>query len=313
MKKSLLVRLGFLSLIASLGAVAGAAAGEHHGVNVTIDGDKNVESCGDIRIRYDRSYAERSEDAFTLPGSATFQVKMPANSGFYVIGERRRDFGVTACKAARRADDLGAIRVTPQGSGVSFQGPAGDDWLVFLIVRAPRDAAVDLEVKNGSLAVRELSGRIMARTTNGPISIVNASGELDAKAVNGPISLDGCTGSGVARAVNGPISFEGSAGTYRLDTQNGPIAVSLEGDRWDGGSLDAHAVNGPLSLKFSEGYRSGVVVEMHGNGPVSCPDSACQNARKSWDDDSRRIEFGDEKPVVRLSTKSGPVSIQTKD
>ena len=175
MKKSLLPRLGLLFLLASLLPVANASAGDH-GVNITIDGDKHVESCGDIRIRYDRRYAERAEDAFTLPGSATFQVKMPENSGVYVIGERRRDFGVTACKAARRVEDLDQIRVSPKGSGVSFHGPSGDDWLVFLIVRAPRDAAVDLEVMNGSIAVRELSGKVTARTTNGPISIANVVG-----------------------------------------------------------------------------------------------------------------------------------------
>lgn len=312
MKKSLIPRIGALFLHALFLAVGSALAGGH-GVNVTIDGDKNVEGCDDIRIRYDRRAAERAEDSFTLPGSATFQATMPTNSGVYVIGERRRDFGVTACKAARRAEDLDQIRVSPKGSGVSFQGPSGDDWLVFLIVRAPRDAAVDLEVMNGSIAVRELSGKVTARTTNGPISIANASGELDATAVNGPISLDGCTGSGKAKAVNGPISFEGSAGTYRLDTQNGPISVALEGDTWDGGGLDARAVNGPLSLKLSGDYRSGVVVEAHGSGPVSCPDSACQKARKSWDDNSRRIEFGDENPLVRLSTRSGPVSIRARD
>lgn len=312
MKKSGVLRIGYLSLLASLLAAGSASAGDH-GVNVTIDGDKNVESCGDIRIRYDRSHAERAEDSFTLPGGAAFQAKMPTNSGVYVIGERRRDFGVTACKAARRADDLAGIRVSPQGSGVSFAGPAGGDWLVFLIVRAPRDAAVDLEVKNGSIAVRELSGKVTARTTNGPISVVDSSGELDATAVNGPISLDGCTGTGKAKAVNGPISFEGSGGTYRLDTQNGPISVALEGDTWDGGGLDARAVNGPLSLKLSEDYRSGVVVETSGGGPVSCPDSACQKARKSSNDDSRRIEFGDSNPVVRLSTKSGPVSIRARN
>ncbi len=312
MKKSLIARIGALFLLALLFAVTNAAAGDHS-VNVTIDGDRNVESCGDIRIRYDRRDAERAEDSFALPGSATFQASMPTNSGVYVIGERRRDFGVTACKAARRSEDLDQVRVSPQGSGVSFAGPASKDWLVFLIVRAPRDAAVDLEVKNGSIAVRELSGKVMARTTNGPISILESSGELNATAVNGPISLEGCTGSGKAKAVNGPISFEGSAGTYRLDTQNGPISVALEGDTWDGGGLDARAVNGPLSLKLSGDYRSGVVVESNGSGPVSCPDSACQKARKSWDDDSRRIEFGDENPVVRLSTRSGPVSIRARD
>ena len=312
MKKSSVLRIVYLSLFASVLAVCSASAGGD-GVNVTIDGDKNVESCGDIRIRYDRRDAERAEEAFTLPASATFQAKMPMNSGVYVIGERRGDFGVTACKAARRSEVLDQIRVSPQSSGVSFAGPAAKDWLVFLIVRAPRDAAVDLEVKNGSIAVRDLSGKVTARTTNGPISIADSSGELDANAVNGPISLEGCTGSGKARAVNGPIAFRGNSGTYRLDTQNGPISVALEGDTWDGGGLDARAVNGPLSLKLSGDYRSGVVVETDGSGPVSCPDSACQKARKTWDDDSRRIEFGDSNPVVRLSTRSGPVSIQARD
>lgn len=311
MKRSLVRRIGFLSLLVPLFA-AGAASGGS-GVNVSIDGDRNVETCGDIRIRYDSRDAERAEDALTLPGGAPLQVKLPANSGIYVLGDKRGDFAVTACKAARWRDSLDEIRVSPQGSGLSFHGPAGGDWLVFLIVRAPRDSALDLEVKNGSIAVRGISGKVTARTTNGPISLVACSGEIDAHAVNGPISLERCTGSGQARAVNGPIEFEGSAGTYRLDTQNGPISVSLEGDRWDGGSLDARAVNGPLSLKISESYRSGVLVEMQGHGPVSCPASACRSARKIWDDDARRIEFGDNDPVVRLSTKNGPVSIHSRD
>lgn len=302
-----------VALPALLMALFAAVASADSGVNVTIDRDRNVESCGDIRIRYDRSDAERAESAFTLPGGAPLKATMPANSGVYVIGEKRGDFAVTACKAARRQGDLSEIRVTPQGSGVAFQGPAGGDWLVFLIVRAPRDAAVDLEVKNGSISVRDTSGKVTARTTNGPISLTGCSGLLDAHAVNGPISLDGCTGSGEARAVNGPISFEGKSGTYRLDTQNGPISVALEGDRWEGGSLDAHAVNGPLSLLLADGYRSGVLVEMRGSAPVSCSDAACRKARKVWDEDARRIEFGDADPVVRLSTRNGPVSIQSKD
>jgi hypothetical protein len=311
MKRSRIQRVAFQVVLLPFFA-AGAASGGS-GVNVSIEGDRNVESCGDVRIRYDSRDAERAEDALTLPGGAPLRVQLPANSGIYVLGEKRGDFAVTACKAARRRDSLDEIRVSPQGSGLSFHGPAGGDWLVFLIVRAPRDAALDLEVKNGSIAVREIAGKVTVRTTNGPISLSDCSGEIDAHAVNGPISLERCTGSGQARAVNGPIDFEGSRGTYRLDTQNGPISVTLEGDRWDGGSLDARAVNGPLSLKLSEGYRSGVLVEMQGHGPVSCPASACRSARQIWDEDARRIEFGDDDPVVRLSTKNGPVSIHSKD
>jgi hypothetical protein len=264
-----------------------------------------------VRITYDERDAARAEDSFEIPGGAPFSVRLPENSGIRVNGEKRSGFGVTVCKAARRPDALDGIHVSRDGSGVAFRGPAPGDWMVFLIVRAPRDATLDLEAKNGPIGVIGVAGKVAARTSNGPISLVDCSGPLDANAVNGPISLDRCSGTGDARAVNGPIDFSGSRGTYRLDTKNGPISVALEGERWEGGSLDAHAVNGPLSLKISNDYSSGVRVEMLGHGPVDCPSSICRAARKAWNDDSRTIEFGESgsEPVVRLSTQNGPVSV----
>jgi len=293
-----------------------AAARGESSVDVTIDTDRGVSTCGDVRIRYDHREAARSEDSFTMAATAApFRAQLPANSGIFVTGGKRDGFAVTVCKAARHSEGLEGIHVSPDGSGLAFRGPAVGDWMVFLIVRAPRDAALDLEAKNGSIAVHGTSGRVTARTTNGPISLEDCSGPLDANAINGPISLERCSGTGQARAVNGPIDFSGSRGTYRLDTQNGPISVALEGDRWDGGKLDAHAVNGPLNLKISDEYRSGVRVEMLGHGPVSCPSSVCRSARKVWDDDSRTIDFGDSgsDPVVRLSTRNGPVSVASSD
>jgi hypothetical protein len=290
------------------------AHGRHgHSINVTLDADRKVESCRDIRIEFDSRDAERSEDSFTVAaGSTPFEVKLPANSGIRVAGWDRNEYSVTACKAASNAADLAAIRVSPERSGVAFGGPAGKDWLVYLLVKAPRAAPLDRSAENGSIGVDGTSGRIAVRTTNGPIEISRSSGEIQANATNGPISIQDSTGSGEARAVNGPIHISGRSGNYRLSTQNGPISVQLDGDRWDG-TLEARASNGPLQLKLSEGYRSGVVVESLGHGPVTCPDSACRTARRTFDDDARRIEFGDSAPVVRLSTRNGPVSIGRAD
>jgi hypothetical protein len=298
-----------------LGFVAAAAAranGSHGSTNISINSEKEVRTCADLRIQFDGRGAQRAEDTFTMAAAAPLSVRLPVNSGIRVTGSNRRDFGVTVCKAADRAEALDAIRVTPEGSGLAFRGPTGGDWTVYLLVEAPKNADLDLEAKNGPIGVRRMSGRVTARTSNGPIGIRESSGELQANAQNGPISLDDCTGSGEARAVNGPVHISGHAGTYRLGTQNGPIAVELDGDRWDG-TLDARAVNGPLSLKLSDDYRSGVVVEATGHGPVSCPDSACRSARRTFDDEGKRIEFGDSEPVVRLSTRNGPVSIERPD
>ncbi|HEV8609519.1 MAG TPA: hypothetical protein VGS98_05560 [Thermoanaerobaculia bacterium] len=294
--------------------LAFAAATRAHGssVNISMNADKEVRTCGDVRIQFDGRAAQRAEDNFTLPAGTPLSVRLPVNSGIRVTGTNRSDFAVTVCKAADRAEALAAIRVSPEGSGLAFRGPSGDDWTTYLIVEAPKNAELDLEAKNGSIGVRAMAGRVTARTTNGPIGISHTSGEIQANAQNGPISLDDCSGSGEARAVNGPIHIAGHAGTYRLSTQNGPISVELDGDRWEG-TLDARAVNGPLSLKLSDAYRSGVVVEATGHGPVSCPDSACRSARRTFDDAGRRIEFGDSEPVVRLSTRNGPVSIERAD
>jgi len=38
----------------------------------------------------------------------------------------------------------------------------------------------------------------------------------------------------------------------------------------------------------------------------------CRTARKSWDEDSRWVEFGSGPPAVRLSTVNGPVSIKSR-
>jgi len=71
----------------------------------------------------------------------------------------------------------------------------------------------------------------------------------------------------------------------------------------------ADAVNGPLTLRVPSGFRSSFLVESNGHSPVSCHASICADARKTWDDDHRRIEYGSGSPVIRLSTENGPISV----
>ena len=302
----------FLASAALLAMTAAGAIAHESAMNVTIDSSRKVNSCNDVRIDFNSREAARAEDSLTLPGGAApFRVDLPTHSAIRVTGWDRNEFAVTACKAAPDARSLAAIRVSQDGSDLGVTGPRGQDWLVFLIVKTPRKAALDLSAKNGSIGVEGTSGAIAARTTNGPIEIVTSSGEIHASATNGPVSIDDCTGSGDARAVNGPVSFAGRSGEFRLNTENGPISVELRGDRWRDGALEAHAVNGPLTLRLPESYRSGVLVETNGHGPVSC--SACGSAKRTFDDGGRRIEFGESDPVVRLSTHNGPVSVERAD
>ena len=133
-----------------------------------------------------------------------------------------------------------------------------------------------------------------------------------ARSENGPISVRDCAGDIDAQAQNGPIEVSGGGGRQRLNTQNGPIEIALSGSTWNGAGLEARAVNGPLELIIPPGYRSGAVVESLGRSPFHCHGDACSQARRSWDDRYKRLEFGEGPTLVRLSTENGPVSVSSE-
>jgi DUF4097 and DUF4098 domain-containing protein YvlB len=113
------------------------------------------------------------------------------------------------------------------------------------------------------------------------------------------------------RAANGPITITGSSGNVRIHTENGPISINLQGTTWSGAGLTADAQNGPLTLSVPSDYKSSFSVESRNYSPMSCHASICDNARKTWDDNNRRIEYGSSPAMIKLSTVNGPVSIQS--
>ena len=288
-----------LSALLALGFTSARASRHHHSVNIS-DGHRHpATDCSDLRIRFDDTDAVvRSEErTLTKAEAATLQVHPHTNGGVQVAGWDKETYSVTACKAVAASADaeriLSQITMAIEGGRVSTKGPADDDeWTVYLLVRTPKSATIDMETINGPLSFYDVDGKLTARAQNGPISLRNFSGDAEIRAVNGPISLDG------------------SKGSVRIHTENGPITVELAGNTWSGAGLTADAKNGPLTLMVPSGYQSSFVVEATNNGPVSCKASICDNARKTWDDEHRRIEYGSTPAMIHLSTVNGPVSVQ---
>ena len=310
---SLPLAIAVVGLGLALPAAAGSSWSQNRGdVSVSTENDSPVRGCGDIHVLFSGRDAARAEDRLSaVPSRGPLTLRLPQNSGMWVRGTDRRDYGVLACKAADTADKLSRIAVSFEGGELKASGPEDGGWLVHFIVEAPRAADLDLEGKNGPIQVEEMSGRVAARISNGPLSFRNCGGTIDAQADNGPISLDGGSGDAHARAQNGPISISGNSGNVRLETRNGPISVRLRGDSWERGSLEAHAQNGPVSLRIPRGYRTSTVVQSDGHSPFQCRADACADARKVWDDESRRVEFGTGTPGVTLTTVNGPVSVES--
>jgi hypothetical protein len=285
------LRKACLALVLFLGASVLSAG--HRGVNVSIDDGREPARCEDIAIFIDETPAARAQERIRIAQrpAGPLRVRVPNRSGMRVVGSDRGDFEVQICKAAGSEGDLPRIAVTQSAEELSVRGPAGETWVAYLLIEAPRGASMSLEAENAPIRLRGLSGRVAARSVNGPISIENCTGEIDAEAENGPIHLSG------------------GAGRLHLKTDNGPIGVSLSGSTWSGEGLEARAVNGPLHLVIPAGYRSGAVVESRGYSPFQCRGEACSGARRSWDDSHRRLEIGEGPTLVRLSTENGPVSV----
>ena len=283
--------------IPAMPAAPAAPGWGEYGPGSTHWGDGPAADCSDLHIRLDgeRPTIQSEERTVSKAEAAVLRVHEVENGGVQVQGWDKDVYSVTACKAAVGGDAarlLSQIKLAVQGGEVSVSGPHGDreDWTVYLLIRTPRSADIEVTAHNG------------------PVSFYTVDGKITTRATNGPISMKDCSGEANISAENGPISFSGTSGKLRLHTQNGPISVSL-GANWDGSELVADAVNGPLTLRVPSGFRSSFLVESNGHSPVSCHASICADARKTWDDDHRRIEYGSGSPVIRLSTENGPISV----
>ena len=255
-------------------------------------------NCNDLHIEFDGRDAvmQSEEKTITKAEASTLRVQAESNGGVQVQGWDQNNYSVTLCKAARPGSDaenvLSQIKLTFSNGELGISGPSSrHQWSAHLLIKAPRSAAMDLNVHNG------------------PMGLFDVEGNLKVHAVNGPITVEKCKGVLNLTAENGPISLEENSGKLNVRTQNGPITISLEGKSWNGEGLEAHATNGPVTLRVPSGYQSGVVLESDGHGPFSCAASVCNEGRKTWDENSKRVEFGSGPAVVKVSTVNGPVSV----
>lgn len=306
------LRLIFGSILIAVGLSAAPASPRHHSMSNTDDHWRHhsmnisgghrqpANDCSDLRMRFDDEDAVVRSETRTLSKAEApvLKVRPHPNGGTQVVGWDNANYSVTACKAVAPGNDaesvLSQIGMSIENGAVSTHGPSREDhdWTVYLLIRAPKAAAMELETMNGPISLYDVDGKLTAHANNGPISLHNISGDAD------------------VTAQNGPISIEGSRGSIHIKTQNGPISVNLNETSWNGGGLTADAQNGPMTLRVPSGFQSSFVVESTNHAPMSCHASICGSARKTWDDEHRRIEFGSSPAVVHLSTVNGPVSVE---
>ncbi|MBV9493948.1 MAG: hypothetical protein JOZ54_06860 [Acidobacteria bacterium] len=297
MRKALLALLAVLMVTSAFAVLARSRHGNRTSVTISTEDDEDITSCDQIRVRFDDEPAQMREHVLLASGNLrSLRAKAAVNGGIRVTGWDRPDWSVRACRAAALGVSDDSVRPYLRGEELGVEGDEErNQAVIYFLVRAPRNATLDLTAMNGAVGVEGVRGMLTARTQNGPISLKQVAGSVDAE------------------AQNGPIDYSGDSGKIRLEAENGPIDVKLQGNSWNG-SLDATTQNGPLSLKIPRDYRSGVLVQSDGHGPIQCRAEACRQARRTWgdddDDDFRRIELGSGAQLVRMSTTNGPISVK---
>jgi hypothetical protein len=292
--------LNFCLVALTCSTILALGSSRHHrGRSMGVDHDGPVASCGELDWTFDDLEVARAEQQVVLRRAEVRQLKIspPMNDGLQVEGWDRDAYSITACKVAgapaseEARNRVEQISISVANGHVQFRGPSdSSQWSVFLLVKAPRNADLDL------------------KTENGPIALYEVQGHVKASATNGPISTDRCSGEYRLETENDPISVKGGGGDVHVRTENGPISLALEGERWEGAGLEASDQNGPLGIDVPAEFVTGVRIESSGNSPWQCG-GPCLKGRKDWTDGGKSVEFGNGPTVVRLSTVNGPVSI----
>jgi hypothetical protein len=295
-----------LIAVALVSLVAGPAFA-HSWTNTS---SKNMRSCADWNVRIDGYDAIVTSETTDVPAAGKLDVRAAHNGGITVVRGSGAGYRVTLCKAV--VPDLGEaalseITMSNDSGHLSVDAPGNRGWTAHFIIEAPAGAVLKLTAHNG------------------PISVSEFKGVLDATTVNGPLSLDGVTGTINGQATNGPVTLERASGDVTVKTTNGPLSVLLDQMTWQGSGLTASTTNGPLSLDVPRGFASGTEITARGHNSWDCPEALCgdllreierdrQSSRRhdSWNNEPRTLRFGSGTPVVRMSTKNGPVSIDEK-
>lgn len=278
-KQATLILVGVLAI-----AVGSDAAAQRRLIVTSQDHSLvNAEDCENFQTRNTTSFPAqaRAEQQWTLRLEAgdVLKVQTANEGGVSVTGWDRPYGSLTVCKAAvaltnvQARNTLRDVNVTVINDDINATGPEHDQtrtWWVHMILRVPRGVNLDVTTANGGIAIRNMTGRILARATNGGIS------------------LGGCTGESYLTTENGGISLDKVSGSVAARSENGQIALKLRDLVVP--AIEAYAQSSGAIFCKVKGCEEGGIAD--------------------WTPDRKRMRIGSANPVIRLTTTSADIMIE---
>lgn len=216
--RSRFLRLAAISAATLLPAAAAVAADWN--VNVSTP-PRGAESRSQVRVDFDGVPPFAAEERLMIPrlDVPVLKIRLPASSGLSVRAGTGPDYSVRVCKAAASPRDLAQLSVTAHGGELAFHWPETGRGLVFLIVSAPPDAALDLEASNGPVALKVPEGYASGAS-------IETAGHSPVHCASRACRDSRRTSSDGRRR----IELGEPEPVIRLSTVNGPVSVETGGE-----------------------------------------------------------------------------------
>lgn len=300
--------LGFLVVMLGLWLLQAQQKEERHyrgGGSITTNDNTSSDDCSEhLRVSgRDSGSVLRGEQTQTLPNQP-LNIRAEHNGGIQVTTWDQPTFSIKLCKQVAGNNEtkaraiLDETKLVVEGPTVSVSSPSrsdddNDDYSLgtLLMVKAPKDANVNLSVRNGGISLHRFSGTAEAHARNGGISVKQSTGKLTLKAQNGGVSI------------------KESSGEITADVQNGGLSLALP-ERWDGKGLDAHTQNGGLVVTIPRNFNSGLEVSGSEHVSIICRGNACDNGQRTWENGARMFRLGNSPAQIHATTVNGGIVIQ---
>jgi DUF4097 and DUF4098 domain-containing protein YvlB len=274
----------------------------HGGSTVTMNDDSSSDDCRDhLRVGNDEYRANvRDEETKTIPNQP-LTITAEHNGGIQVTTWDKPEVSLKLCKQIAIDDEsegrklLAETRLEINGAKISIHAPEENHHSLgtVLLVKAPRNADLNLNVRNGGVSLTNFTGTAEAHAENGGISFRRSNGKLTAEAENGGISIKDCGGDVSAKV------------------ENGGLSIALP-DRWEGKGLDAHARNGGLVVSVPKTFSGGLEVVASEHTSIICKGNACDAGERTWDSGHKLFRMGGSNPQVRATTENGGIVIEER-
>src|SRR5215212_11424762 len=186
---------------------------------------------------------EQEQREISLAGVDQLKVIASNEGGVSIRGWNRPNARLIVCRTAvaeskmHAQQVLDAVSVSHRDGEITAKGPTTDGtqaWWANIILYVPRRAKLDVRAANGGVALRNLSGRVSAKTTNGGISVANSPGDFKIETESGGITLD---------RVSGRVEAISREGAIALKVDEAASVPTIEARAGGGGSIICNLTN----------------------------------------------------------------------